>query len=69
VDVPAGVTLSVGVAPGNSTSVDDTLANFNITLQNGKTYVAIAQGVLNPASFAANPDGLSTALPFCCRME
>ncbi len=61
VDVPAGVTLSVGVAPGNSTSVNDTIANFNITLQNGKTYVAIAQGVLNPGSFAANPDGISTA--------
>lgn len=61
VDVPAGVTLSVGVAPGNSTSVNDTIANFNITLQNGKTYAAIAQGVLNPVSFAANPDGISTA--------
>ncbi len=61
VDVPAGVTLSVGVAPGNSTTVNDTIANFDIALQNGKTYVAIAQGVLNPGSFASNPDGISTA--------
>jgi hypothetical protein len=61
IDVPAGVQLSIGVAPGNSTSVNDTLKNFNVTLANGNKYVAIANGVLNPASFAANPDAVSTA--------
>jgi hypothetical protein len=60
-DVPAGVQLSIGVAPGNSTSVNDTLKNFNVTLANGNKYVAIANGVLNPASFATNPDAVSTA--------
>lgn len=61
VDVPAGVVLNIGIAPGNSTSVNDTLKNFEVTLVNGGTYLAVANGVLNPANFAANPDGRATA--------
>ena len=61
IDVPAGVELNIGVAPGTSTSVNDTLKNFQVTLMNGQTYVAIANGVLNPSNFAVNPDGRSTA--------
>ena len=61
IDVPAGVELNIGVAPGTSTSVNDTLKNFQVTLTNGQSYVAIANGVLNPANFATNPDGRSTA--------
>ncbi len=61
IDAPAGVTLNIGVAPGNSTSVDDTLANFQATLENGETYVVMANGVLDPGSYAPNPDGRSTA--------
>lgn len=57
IDVPAGVQLSVAVAPGSSTSVADALATFDVTLASGGTYVAVANGVLAPASFAANPDG------------
>jgi hypothetical protein len=59
--VPAGVQLNIGVAPGTSTSVNDTLKNFQVTLMSGQRYVAIANGVLNPGSFASNPDGASTA--------
>ena len=54
--VPAGVTLNIGVAAGNSMSVNDTLKNFQVTLMNGQRYIAVANGVLNPANFAANPD-------------
>ncbi len=61
VDVPAGVLLNIGVAPGNSTSVADTLKNFEVTLANGGEYIAVANGVLNPAGFSVNPDGTSTA--------
>ena len=32
IDLPAGVTLNIGVAPGNSSSVNDTLANFPVIL-------------------------------------
>ena len=57
IDIPAGVTVNIGIAPGGSTSANDTLVNFPIVFENGQTYVAIANGVLNPASFAVNPDG------------
>ena len=61
IDAPAGVLLNIGVAPANSSSVNDTLKNFQVTLTEGDTYVAIADGVLNPANYASNPDGKSTA--------
>ncbi len=60
IDVPAGVTLNIGVAPGTSTSVADTLKNFAVTLEANNKYVAIANGVLNPSQFGANPGSAST---------
>jgi len=59
--VPAGVELNIGVAPGNSSSADDAIATIPVTLTANKTYVAIANGVLNPGDFADNPDGNSIA--------
>jgi uncharacterized membrane protein len=59
IDVPAGVELSIAVAPPTSTSVDDAIATFPVTLADGETYVVFANGVLNPDNFAANPDELS----------
>jgi hypothetical protein len=61
VDVPAGVMLSVGVAPGTSMSAADILTSFDVMLDDGKTYVAVANGVLDPMAFAANPEMRSTA--------
>jgi cyclophilin family peptidyl-prolyl cis-trans isomerase len=61
IDAPAGVTLNIGVAPGTSSSVNDTLVNFQAMLENGGTYVVIANGVLDPNAYAPNPDGKSTA--------
>jgi len=61
IDAPADVELNIGVAPGNSTSVDDTLVNINASLVNGESYVVIANGVLDPNSYVSNPDGRSTA--------
>jgi len=60
-DVPAGFPLSVAVAPGTSSSVAEALATFPITLNSGEKYLAVARGVLNPANFAANPNGAPTA--------
>jgi hypothetical protein len=71
IDIPAGVMLDVGVAPGNSISVDDTLKNFRVMFNSGETYVAIANGVLDPSQFAPNPDGLDigfTIFPFLPRI-
>jgi hypothetical protein len=61
IDAPAGSPINVGVAGGNSSTAADTLKNFNLTLTPGDTYVAIANGVLNPANFAVNPSGKNRA--------
>ena len=61
INAPAGTMINVGVAGPNSGSASDTLVNFELTLTPGETYVAIANGVLTPGSFAPNPDGVSTA--------
>lgn len=59
--IPSGVPVSIGIAPAMSMSVDDVIANFDITFNDNETYVALANGVLDPTTFAANPDGNSTA--------
>lgn len=56
IDLPSGVTLNIGIAPGNSTSVNDTLANFPVVLDAGESYVVFANGVLT-GGYAPNPDG------------
>jgi hypothetical protein len=61
VDAPAGTPINIGVAPGNSIDVNDTLKNFQVTLTAGEKYVVIANGVLNPSNFSSNPNGRSTA--------
>ncbi len=58
IPVPAGVALNVGVAAAGSDSAADTLKNFVVTFEAGETYIAIANGVLDPAEFTANPDEL-----------
>ena len=58
--VPAGVVLTVGVAPKNSMSVADTLKSFSVgPLAAESNYVVIASGVVG-TGFASNPDMLST---------
>jgi len=61
VEVPAGVTLTIGVAPGSSGGPEDVIADFDVTLTAGETYIAVANGVLTPDDFAANPGGASIA--------
>lgn len=46
ITVPAGVELNIGIALDNSTSVDDVIANFPVTLDNGSTYVVVANGIV-----------------------
>ncbi len=60
-DLPADVEFVIGVAPPNSDNADDAIATFPVTLDEDGTYVVIANGVLTPANFEANPDGESTA--------
>lgn len=43
-NVPAGFPLTIQVAPGNSASAADSFYSTTITLEAGKTYVAVAAG-------------------------
>ncbi|MCW5898722.1 MAG: DUF4397 domain-containing protein [Flavobacteriales bacterium] len=57
IDLPAGVDLTVGIAPGNSSGAQDVIANFNYNLPDGGTFVLVANGIVSPA-------GHSPATPF-----
>jgi hypothetical protein len=59
IDLPAGVTLNIGIAPGNSTSVNDTIANFPVVLSADEKYVVFANGLLT-SGYTPNPDGRNT---------
>jgi hypothetical protein len=45
VDLPAGIDISIGIAPANSQSSADTLANFQVQLDRAQTYHIIASGL------------------------
>ena len=60
IDAPANQEIVVGVAPKTSSSASDIIASFPFNLMAGEKYIAIANGVLDPSSFAENPDGRST---------
>ncbi|MBD3223289.1 MAG: DUF4397 domain-containing protein, partial [Caldithrix sp.] len=67
IDAPAGETITIGVAPTSSNSVGDTIASFEFNLTAGEKYVAIANGMLTPDDFTANPDGKSIAFDIYAR--
>ncbi len=46
IDVPAGVPLTLDVAPAGSTSSAESIYDVTVTLDEGETYVAIASGVV-----------------------
>lgn len=56
-DVPAGVELEIGIAPGNSTGPVDIIPSltFNFTLEAGETYVLVANGIVSPVGYAPAP--------------
>jgi hypothetical protein len=60
VDVPTEYPLRIVIAPSTSTSIADGIATIPATLMNGESYHIVANGVLDPSSFAANPDGEAT---------
>ena len=50
--LPADVAISLVIAPGTSTSVNDAIATFDgVTFENGRTYNVIANGIVGNASF------------------
>jgi len=54
-DAPAGVPLQIGIAPGTSTSVADTIRNFNLTLTANETYVVVANGIVSTSGYSPAP--------------
>lgn len=59
-NVPAGVQVNIGIAASTSSSVNDVLVSIPVTFQAGQTYIAVASGVIDSATFAPNPDGVNT---------
>ncbi|MGJ8660517.1 MAG: DUF4397 domain-containing protein [Bacteroidota bacterium] len=51
IDAPAGVPVTIGVAPGNSTMSSQSLAFFPLTLTSGETYVVVANGIVSPTGY------------------
>lgn len=52
VTVPAGVSLSIDVAPGNSTSSAQSIYNLTTTLAADETYVIVADGIVSASGYA-----------------
>lgn len=61
IELPSGVDIEVTIAPPTSTSVADGIVTFTVNLAANTNYIAVANGVLNPAVFAVNPEGTATA--------
>ncbi len=56
-DVPAGVNLQIGIAPGGSTSAADTIAGLGATynLPAGGTFVLVANGIVSGTGYNPAP--------------
>ncbi len=64
IDAPAEVNITIGIAPGNSTSVDDTIASFNYTLAANEKYMITANGIVSATGYNPSPGfGLSVFAP------
>jgi hypothetical protein len=57
IDAPAGTPITIAIAPATSTSAGGAIATFNYTLETGKTYVIVANGIVSAS-------GYSPATPF-----
>ncbi len=54
IDAPAGVPIQVDVAPSTSTSVAQSIYNINATLNDGSTYIVVANGIVSPTGYSPN---------------
>ena len=53
-DIPADVTLAIGIAPGNSTGPQDIIATFNVIFDPNNKYVVVANGIVSPTGYSPN---------------
>ncbi|MCH8568255.1 MAG: DUF4397 domain-containing protein [Balneolales bacterium] len=55
------VDYTIAIAPAGSESAEDAVFDVTLQLEPAINYTVVANGVLNPADFAPNPDGEETA--------
>lgn len=61
-DIPSGYPLDVVIAGPTSTDITDgAIATIPVTASDSGSFYIIANGVVDPTGFAANPDSISTA--------
>lgn len=53
-DVPAGIALDVAIAPGNSTSADESIYNETIAFNDEFTYIVVANGIVSTTGYTPN---------------
>ena len=61
IDLPAESELNIVIAGPNSQTIEEGIASFQAILEDKESYYIIANGVLAPEAFAANPESISTA--------
>jgi hypothetical protein len=54
-DLPAGVPLSIAVAPGTSNNVSQAFSTTNVTFTSGNRYVVVANGIASPTGYSPAP--------------
>jgi hypothetical protein len=60
-DLPTDYEIEIVVAGPSSTGIDNAVvATFPATLEADSTYVIVANGVIDPTNFEANPDAVAT---------
>jgi hypothetical protein len=55
IDAPAGEEIMIDIAPGTSMSVDESIANFPLTLAEGEKYVVVADGITGLSGTSYDP--------------
>ena len=62
IDAPAGVPISLSIAPSTSATINDTIPGltFNYNLTANEIYVLVAEGIVSPTGYSpATPFGIS----------
>ena len=54
IDAPAGVPLTIAIAPASSTSSSQSIFTITTTLTADETYIAIANGIVSPSGYTPN---------------
>jgi len=67
-DLPAGVEINIGIAPGNSTDVGDVLLTVPVTLTADEKYIVVADGIVSPTGYNPAPPLTLQVYPMALEM-